>query len=232
MIARFSTLLLGMLLSMQAAASPMKPFIASYEVVKAGDKIAQTTFSLQPGKDGTWRYQSRSIPLGWLATAMGISVTETSTLKWHGNDFIVSEYRYERTGKSKKAHLKFDWDAMKVTNTINGDLWKMDVPRGTVDKLSILLALMTQLKADVKTYRFSVADGGKLKTYEFNILGEDSIDTTLGRLKTIKVSRNKLGHKDGRSTLWLAPELNNFIVRVEKKDKNGELIVLKINTLK
>jgi len=128
-------------------------------------------------------------------------------------------------------HLKFDWQQMKVTNTINGDPWHMQIPDATLDKLSINLALMAHLSASETDISFPVADGGKLKTYDFKVIGKESIDTPLGQISTIKVSRNKRGRKGKQAMLWLAPDLGYLVVRIDKADKDNDIVTLKIQSL-
>lgn len=214
-----------------AIATPFTPFEATYQITKQNEIIANTHLSLKKNSDSSWRYQSKSTPTSWLAKALGVTVTETSTWRWHNNQIQILDYHYIRSGKEKEVHLSFNWKTMTVVNTINGDHWRMDIPDGTLDKLSINLGLMAQLSKQIKDTSFPVADGGKLKYYDFKIDGEAHINTALGNIKTIKVKRNKRGRKDKQAALWLAPEINYLLVRMEKEDKDREKVVLEIKSL-
>ncbi|MCW8964473.1 MAG: DUF3108 domain-containing protein [Gammaproteobacteria bacterium] len=213
-----------------ATENPLKPFRAEYIVQRDGDIIAHTSLSLVAIGENRWRYTSSSEPTGWIATMMGVSVDEQSEWTWVDGLQVLS-YRYDRAGKEKHVHLKFDWQQMKVTNIINGDPWHMQIPDATLDKLSINLALMAHLSASETDISFPVADGGKLKTYDFKVIGKESIDTSLGQISTIKVSRNKRGRKDKQAILWLAPDLGYLVVRIEKADKDNDIVTLKIQSL-
>lgn len=213
-----------------AADNPLKPFRADYTLEQDDDVIATTQLSLTSIGDNLWRYRSFSEPTGWLGTMLGVSVTQES--EWSWNDHIrPSRYRYDRTGKAKHVHMQFDWEKMKVTNVVNGDPWQMDIPDGTQDKLSINLALMAHLAQSQSDISFPVADGGRLKTYDFKIVGQESINTSLGLINTIKISRNKRGRKDRQAMLWLSPELGYLPVRIEKADKDDEIATLNIQSL-
>jgi len=216
--------------SVTANDNPLKPFRAQYIVEHDDDIIAHTNISLNKTSDNHWLYQSTSEPTGWVATMMGITVTEQSDWIWFDGVKVLT-YRYDRSGKEKHVYLTFDWQQMKVTNNINGDPWQMEIPDTTQDKLSINLALMAHLAQSETDASFPVADGGKLKTYDYKVLGKESIDTSLGNISTLKVSRNKRGRKDKQATLWLAPDLGYLMVRMEKPDKDGEMAVLKIQSL-
>ena len=195
-----------------ASENPLKPFRAEYILEQSGDVIARTSISLSTIGENRWRYQSSSKPTSWLASMLGVAVDEQSEWTWVDGLKVLS-YRYDRSGKEKHVHLIFDWQQMKVTNIINGDPWQMQIPDATQDKFSINLALMAQLSESEADVSFPVADGGRLKTYDFKVIGKELIDTSLGKIQTIKLSRNKRGRKDKQATLWLAPDLGYLLDR-------------------
>lgn len=230
---RLFLLLIFLLLASAAATAadnPLKPFTANYIVLHDNDTFAHTTISLARIGDDRWRYVSQSIATGWLATMLGIAVDQESEWTWADGLKILS-YQYHRSGKEKRVHLKFDWQQKKVTNIINGDPWQMQIPDGAQDKLSINLALMAHLAHSKSDVSFPVADGGRLKTYDFKFLGEETIDTKLGQLQTVKVLRNKRGRKNRQAIIWLAPTLGYLPVRMEKSEKDGQVVTMVIESL-
>ncbi len=216
--------------TVMAADNPFKPFRADYIVERDDEVIARTTLSLSASGNNRWRYRSSSEPTGWFASMLGAAVDEESEWTWADGLKILS-YRYDRSGKEKHVQLLFNWQTMRVTNTINGDPWQMDIPDGTQDKLSINLALMAHLSRSEADISFPVADGGKLKTYDFKVIGRETISTALGNIQTVKVSRNKRGRKDRQATLWLAPDLNYLLVQMEKAESDDEMLILKIQSI-
>ena len=235
MFIRASKLLLVLLAlfpvsTLEAAENPLKPFRAEYTLHQDDEVIAITKISLTNIGENLWRYRNASEPTGWLGTILGIKVIQES--EWSWNDHIrPSRYRYDRSGKEKHVHMQFDWQNMKVTNVINGDPWQMEIPEGTQDKLSINLALMAHLAQSETDISFPVADGGRLKTYDFKIVGREHINTPLGQINTIRISRNKRGRKDRQAILWLSPELGYLPVRIEKADSDDEIATLNIQSL-
>lgn len=207
--------------------NPLQAFRAEYVVEHDGEIVARTRLSLQKNVNNHWKYRSRSHPTGWLASMMGLEVSEESTWTWD-NGIKIKEYRYDRAGKEKHVNLEFNWQDKIVTNVINGDPWQMEIPEGTLDKLSINLALAAHLMSSETDVSFPVADGGKLKTYDFKVLGKETLETDIGRLNTIKVSRNKRGRKDKQATIWLAPSKNHLVVKMEKADKDDEVVTVRI----
>ena len=97
----------------------------------------------------------------------------------------------------------------------------MPVPQKTVDKLSYQISLMLKLAGKPeKHFSFHVADGGKLKEYQFEIMGEERVYTSLGSYKALKIQHQRY-QKDKNITLWCAPELNYLPVKIiqEETDK-------------
>ncbi len=226
----FSLCLLSLNAAVQASPS-FKPFSAQYDVLHDGERVAVTTLTLTRGDEDVWQYSSKSEAVGWVSFLFDGKITEQSIFNWDNGMRILS-YRYDRSGKEKHIKLKFDWQKMKVTNDINGDPWEMDLSPGTLDKLSINLALAERLSSGQTSISLPVADGGRLKTYDFNKVGEERVDTPMGKIKAIKISRNKRGRTGRQTWLWLAPELNNIIIKLEKHDDDDGLLSMMITSLK
>lgn len=213
------------------AVNPLKPFHAEYIVDRNGNTVAQASTSLIPDGKNRWVFTNSVKPIGWIASILSTSFEEQSTWMWT-NGIKALSYRYDRSDKEKHVSLIFDWQQMRVTNIIDGDSWRMKIPHATQDKASIYLALSAHMSVSETNTSFPVADGGKLKTYDFKIIGEGTINTPLGKINTINISKNKRGRKKQRkTTLWLAPDFGYLLVRMEKTDKDGNIITMKIQSL-
>ena len=215
-----------------ASAALLSPFKASYTFFKSGSQVGLAHFELSKLDQTWWRYSGSSEITGWLSYVVDADVTEQSIWRWRNDQLQVKEYRYDQSGREKHVKLSFDWEKGRVTNDIDGDRWRMDIPENTLDKLSVNLALMAHMKKHQNDTRFSVADGGKLKIYEFKIAGKEMLNTALGYINCIKVKRNKRGRdKRKETTIWLAPALNYMMVKLEKRNRDGESMVLQIQSL-
>ena len=53
--------------------------------------------------------------------------------------------------------------------------------------------------------------------YEFEIIGEERVYTSLGSYKTIKIHHRRY-HKNKNITLWCAPELNYLPVKIIQEE--------------
>jgi hypothetical protein len=162
------------------------------------------------------------------------SITEKSNFTWHaGDQLIPQEYRYRRRGMGRKrdAILKFDWSKHQVLNDVQSKPWKMTIPDGSMDKLGYQVKMRADLQqhysqsTEKPNLSYLIADGGRVKTYNFELLGEEDIDTPVGRLSTIKVAR--LRKNDKRSTIfWLAKDWQFLLVRLEQTDSGNSSLNL------
>jgi hypothetical protein len=105
------------------------------------------------------------------------------------------------------------------------------VPTGTQDKLSYQLQLRLDLLAGKTDMTYAVADGGKLKEYRFKVTGEEQIDTPYGRYNAVRVMRDRGEDADRETLIWLAPELDYLIVRLEQTESDGKTYALLLKNL-
>ncbi len=227
-----ATLLTGCLLGSLPAyadASQLPAFKATYTtafdmgISLSGEAVRQ----LQQTENGQWRFSSE-------AAAMMAGISEVTRFNYYPSEPIQPvSYRYHRKvlGKSRKASVDFDWDKLSVTTVVKDKPWKMQVPTGTQDKLSYQLQMRLDLLEGKTDMSYAVADGGKLKEYRFKVTGEEEVDTPYGRYNAVRVMRDR-GEDANRETLiWLAPELDYLIVRLEQTESDGKTYALLLKNL-
>lgn len=150
------------------------------------------------------------------------SITEHSNLHWDPKQQTISpqKYRYERRGlgKDRTAELLFDWTKKTVTNNVQKTSWQMDIAQRVQDKLSYQAQMQQDLINGHKNFTYQIADGGRLKEYKFTTMGEEVLETPLGKVNTIKVKRSR--ENDERVTYaWLAKDWNYLLVRLQQEEK-------------
>lgn len=214
--------LLTLLLSPPASAAPeLLPFIADYKLKRAGVSIAKARFSLSADADtGRYIYESHTTSSRWLSWLSQDDLHERSVMVLDDNGIHPIEYRYDHTGGDKERHAKlsFDWKRQQVENDINNERWQMDIPAGTLDKLIVQVALMLDVPNKDKDLVYQIADGGRLKTYQFVRLEEGEVETPIGTFRAVRVKRLD----DKRQTeFWCAPDLGYLPVRVVQQVKGG-----------
>lgn len=202
-----------------------EPFSSIYAVKKGFVEIGEVRRTLTRSGDGHYVFQSVTVTTGMAAWVVKGSITERST--WTLKNGIIQpvEYFFERAfGKGKQIRLLFDWNKNIVTNVVNKDPWVMPLEPETLDKLVYQIALMRDMAPGKREYTYKIADGGRTKTYQAVVLGEEVTETPAGIFQTIKITR--VGDKRG-TTLWCAPKLNYLPVRIEQTDEDEFVAVLK-----
>ena len=106
---------------------------------------------------------------------------------------------------------------MLVKNQVEGSLWEMEIPTGTIDKLASQLGVMLALRQDKVDVTFKVADGGRLKEYRFKVIGEETVEVPAGTFETVKITKLR-DNKDRVTYVWCAPALNYLPVRIWQQE--------------
>jgi hypothetical protein len=218
-------LLLGLILSaaaLTATASPFfKPFTATFSVWRGAIPLGSLELRFSLNEDDQYSYHAHTQP-GLLAGLFsGDEVIEESRGRLGGESVQSMSYSYNETAnRDDNAEVRFDWGAMKAYTTSGGITWAQDIAAGTQDRLSQQLMVRLELAQGEQDLSYQVADGGKLKHYRFQVVGEEPIKTPYGLLHCLKVRRSK-ETRPPDYTIWFAPELDYLPVRIERDQRSG-----------
>jgi hypothetical protein len=214
-----------------APESPLPAFNAEYSLKRNGIIMGTSTRSLSSASDGTFIYASSTQATGIIAWFIKDRIDEYSKWTFDGTQIRPLEYSYNRHGgdKTRQVKLNFDWQRHIVTNTIDGDPWRMEIPPDAQDKLVYQLAIMADLLNGKKNLEYKIADGGKLKDYAFAIEGEEVLNTALGKVKTVRIQR--IGDRRD-TTVWCAPQFSYLPVRLEQQDTDGSELTMQITSVR
>ncbi len=183
--------------------------------------------SFTPTNDGQWLFRT-------YASAMIASIEEKTTVTFNHSQVIPQSYHYQKKvlGKIKEAKLVFDWLTMNVNNDIDDKPWKMKIPASTQDKLSYQLQMRLDLKAGKKgPLSYKIADGGRLKVYDFNIIGNEKIQSPLGEYDTIKVEMDRGPDASRETYIWYAPALDYMIIKLKQIEGDGKIYALQLKSM-
>ena len=220
------------------ADAAIPPHRAEYLLTRDGLPFGIITMELWIDANGGYRYRAHTEPhaaVALMSQALelgdGISQTEESVGDLEAGRFRPREYHFRREGTEagRSLDLTFDWTHGRAAITSEGKPWSMEVPAGAQDKLSVLLAVRQDLDATQDERSYRVADGGRLKTYSFRVLGRESLPGPAGERDTMALERSK----DGREVdyrLWMAPDLHQLPVRIER-DEAGSLYVMELTRI-
>lgn len=220
-----ATLLAALLLGSgnALAEAPLQPFVAEYEVSAS---IARGTLTLRLEQQETaWVFTSSAQPTGLLRLFKRGSLDERAELRWTeaGVDPLIYLRDDDISGPEKDATLHFvdkDDDSHRIKGNDRDETLDLVADRETLDRLSMQLQLMYELKTEQRPAGFTVIDKGRPK----------EIEVTYGDFETITVGEReiralRLVHRSknsSRSTvLWCAPEWDYLPVRIEQT-KDGE----------
>ncbi|MGH8511301.1 MAG: DUF3108 domain-containing protein [Gammaproteobacteria bacterium] len=84
---------------------------------------------------------------------------------------------------------------------------------------------MRDLAAGKRSFAYQIVDGGEIKHYRFTYLGEEVVDTPLGKIRAVRLERRKEKNNSKRSTtFWCAIRWRYLPVRVDTTSKNDRRI--------
>jgi len=215
-------------------ASEIPDFSANYLVQLNGLQAGELKRSLSTQDNGTRLFKSETQAKGVFAFFKPDLVEESSVFQSHGDLIIPLSYLYQRSGgkKDKYLSLDFNWQQQQVHIDDKKQPWSLAIEPSTLDKLVYQLVLMSDLNEDKAHYSYRIADGGKLKTFNINIIEHELISTPLGQIDTMKLIRERQHSKGRQTILWCAPALHYLPVKLEHTEKGGSVFTAILRRLK
>jgi hypothetical protein len=211
--------LIALLFAGSAFAAPLAAKITLYYDVKmAGISLAEGVERLeQDGK--TYRISSEVRGKGIVASLYRGAIKRSvhGTIAPHG--LRPDEYQDQR-GDREATRARFDWGKQTLVLTHDGNSETRPMPAEAIDRLSFFYQFaFTPLPA--RDLHYTAVDGKG--TTQFNFLSgvREKLDTPLGELDTVKLTKQRDGTDDKLTEVWLAPALHYLPVRVLVTETNG-----------
>jgi hypothetical protein len=207
-----------------ACASVMNPYEAAYTSNIRGIKMKGRR-ALQARDDGSFLLSHSAKTVGGRTNEQSLFNLTDKAMQVVQYDMVLSII-----GIKREDHASFDW-AGGVIKTWGRTERTLPLERPTFDGLSHQLALRCDIAQGKETVRYPVVKRGKVKDYVFRVAGEERLMTKLGELQTLVIERVRDSNK--RSTrIWVAPELNHLVVRLEHQEGKGDVdFVLEVDSL-
>lgn len=219
------------LVAIPSHAITLKPFEATYKTsYEKGFKLnIEAKRTLKKTSNGEW-------VLDFYAENWFAKVQQTSRLVVTPDQKIQPIfYRFYRSifGKSQEEKLTFHWDKNETHTTLKSNEWTMSVPEDTQDLLSFQLRLRYDLleNPEQTLFTYPVVDEDRIKLLNFRIIGEEVIDTPMGKLNAIKIE--SMHHSDVDAVnhlIWAAKDWDNLVLRIDpvrRKHKQEPVILIK-----
>lgn len=211
---------------------PVSPFQARYEVYGSGFSIGEAVIALTAPDQSTYQMTSKVRPNGLAALLVSGQIDE-EVIGEIGDD-APRPIRYERQVKTPKkeqtVRLRFDWAAQRLEASDNERRATLPLSLGVVDPLSLYLQVMWDLQRGRAPSQYTLADETELKAYQIQKEGEETLETTIGRLHTVRISQSKPG-KTRITTFWFAPKLDYLPVRVLQQKSGKEILRMEIRAV-
>jgi hypothetical protein len=211
---------------------PYPEFSAIYDARVNGIPMAEASFSLRKLENGDYLYQRKSTSVG-VASLFGNKVsTASSRWRFTNNRIQVLEYRSSNADgdADDNLHLIFNWKTAYVKNVSTADPWQTKMPKGTLDKLVMQMALLFELRDGMTEFQYPVAHQGRIKQYRFKQTGKERLELPIGEYDTLIVERQD-DDRD-KTKIWSVPELNYFPVRFLKHKKSGVKLELSLRQVR
>jgi len=208
-------------------------FEANYTLYSNDTKVGVMQRQFFKKQDGSYTFRSESKTTGFIALLKKVLIVEESTWNLIDSYFTPLHYTYHhiKGKKERDVVVHFDWKTQQITNRVNESTWHMQIQPGIQDKLLYQLTIMSDLKSENLPESYAIADGGKIKQYSFERIGDEILKTPLGEFKTIKLSLNK-SNKKQENFLWCAYDLNFLPIKVTSTEKEGRLSTAIIKSIK
>lgn len=193
----------------------LQPFYARYETRY---KLSFLSFDieaerrLQPLDKQQWQ-------ISFDASASAASLHENARFRVVDGQIQPLEYSMRGSGliQEDDRSLLFDHDQQQIRDMLEGSVFSNRWQQGIQDKLTYMLQASLDLAAGKELLSYPVFEKNKAKTYAFERLGNEQLNTRVGRLNTVKIRQIR---KDRREiTAWLAVDKNYLLVRLLDSEK-------------
>lgn len=169
-----------------------------------------------------WRHDGRSYWLNSTAETTGLAALFKAAKVTHISEGDVIDgalrprsFRIERDGMAAES-ARFDWDAGRVL--MSGGRGDAELKPETQDMMSMFGQLALMKLIDRSRFSLSVATGKKVETYEFAVLGIESIQTPLGERQALHLRTGT-----GDTEVWLSHQADTarLPLKIRHVDKRG-----------
>lgn len=148
-------------------------------------------------------------------------------------DGLAPEHFTDQRGKSADRTFSAQFDRQQQTLTYGraSEMTTVPLPPQTQDLLSFVYQF-TLHAPFTEAVQFSMTNGRKIGSYTYQVIGEETLETGLGKLQTLHLSKVHQPADEG-AEVWLAKDHQYLPVKIRLTDKKGgvaEQIVTAIRT--
>jgi len=189
---------------------------------------------LEQQDQGVYLYRSWVEPRGLLGF-INKEVSETSLLRLDEQSRVIPlSYRKRDDFSDRSSEMLFDPARGEVRVSFRGEETTLDWEPGIHDLLSLRLALAHDLaRGALKDVYRVVDDRSRVEEIDVVVAGRETLSTDLGELETVRLEYRSQ-RRDRLFKLWLAPDMNAAMVRLEQFEEGrlrGRLNIVEYHRL-
>lgn len=204
--------------ALPAGAAPPPRVEISYVIMMGDMRIGEGRDVLE--HDGRrYRIVSESTPKGFAALFINDLRRESRGLVRDGS---LRPDLFEETGRRGGTRTAaFDWAAGQLALGSGNTTRTVPLPRGTLDQTSLAYAFSFR-PVPGESLEVHVTDGRGLKQYRYREVGQETLVTPLGEIRTRHFEKVR-GPGDKRGfEFWLAPDRHLLPVKLRYVERNGD----------
>ena len=186
----------------------LKPYTAEYKTSAKGMSLTLKR-ELKLAQDGTYTLTNGG-------SIMIAGFEEVAQFHTEESRVIPASYVYQGKGlMNRRREVQFTEGADTLRSLYKDKWYDLPYTDNTLDRMSqqeqVRLILLNDPtpKEDIV---ISVADGKRVKNYQLAYVGEEALDTPLGKIDTLHFRRIH-GKPDRKSDTWIAPAWDYMMVR-------------------
>lgn len=213
MLKRLCVLAIGLLCTLQALPDTMlKPFTAHYSTSwRYGliDIDINAVRTLQPIDEKRWS-------ISFNAKTKGASLSERSVFQIKNGTLIPEHYQYQGSGllKGQQRDIQFDYSKQQITNQLTGKPFDQAWDTPQHDPLTYMLQAGLDLQSGSTDLHYQVFEKTRNKLREFVVVGEETLNTDIGRLRAVKVEQVRDDNR--KIQAWFSLDHNYQLVQLRE----------------
>ncbi len=198
----------------------MQPYSIEYDVIAKGDKVGTASQSLEQLTNGQWQIAMQSKIKYYFFKDKR---QETSRFDLIDDQIFPIQYQRVADSSFKDSNLlqQFDWQSGHETGSYKDQKWTIELADGSLDQLTQLIALRTQLMSQKPLKPIIISYRGSSRVNNFKVVGQETIKTPLGEINTAKIQLDEKGGKR-QTNYWFALDKQMLPVQIQRIKKGKE----------
>ncbi len=213
-----------------ASEEGLEPFQAGYVWSWKGAEVAFSRLDFTHQGDDLWVYSSSSEPRG-IGHLYPMRPKLESTMRITSKYVQPLHLKVTGSGTRHDADVHFDWSKGRATGIYEGTTIDLAVTPGVQDDLSVQIAMIRQLVLGETPEILREIDKNGIRDYLYKRVGEEKLDTAIGRVDTIVYTTEHPG-SPRITRYWCAPSQGFIPMKVQQTMRDHIEWTMDIESLK